>query len=109
MQPPALRIRETVTHACGDRSDAVLHAWLDGELIAALDFTLAAGMLRINLVFVKPQFRRRGIAAALLRHLRALYPDLPCSSAPRPWRRAGKHRKPELTSLAAPQTSSGTG
>ena len=64
-----IQIRETVT-----ASAAVLYAYLDGEQVAALDFTRKDGDIHVNMLFVKPQFRRRGIASALARHLASQYP-----------------------------------
>lgn len=74
--PPApICIREELRTCSGSRRDAVLHAYMDGQLIGALDFTCAARRIRVNVLYVKPDFRRRGVARALLRHLSRRYPD----------------------------------
>jgi GNAT superfamily N-acetyltransferase len=70
-----LQIRETVTASCFDRFDAVLYAYVNNERVAALDFTKTYHDICINMVFVKPEFRRRGIGSALVQHLVALHPD----------------------------------
>lgn len=69
-----LHIRETVTDLRIDRIEAVLYAYLDGEMVAALDFTKTDDDVRVNTVFVKLQFRRRGIGSALARYLAAQHP-----------------------------------
>jgi GNAT superfamily N-acetyltransferase len=69
------QIRETVTASCFDRIDAVLYAYMNNARVAALDFTKTYHQICINMVFVKPEFRRCGIGSALVQHLVALYPD----------------------------------
>jgi ribosomal protein S18 acetylase RimI-like enzyme len=77
-----LQIQERVTASCSDRIEAAFYASVNNEQVAALDFTKSDRGLCINMVFVKPQFRRRGIGSALLRHLMMRYPGmaLTCSS-----------------------------
>jgi GNAT superfamily N-acetyltransferase len=70
----SLQIQETVTASCFDRIEAVLYAYMNNELVAALDFTKTDHGVCINMVFVKPEFRRRGIGSVLVRHLVVLYP-----------------------------------
>lgn len=57
------------------QGDTALCAWIDGEQVAMLDISLAAGQVVVNMLFVKPPFRRRGIGRALLQHLRQCYPQ----------------------------------
>lgn len=58
--------------------DHALCAWIDGQQVAMLDITRHAHGVGVNMLFVKPPFRRRGIGGALLRRL--LY-DHPSASA----------------------------
>lgn len=67
MTQPQLHIRENV-------ADAVFHAYLGMELVAALHCTRMDSRFCIDMVYVKPQYRRRGIAAALVRHLTERHP-----------------------------------
>jgi GNAT superfamily N-acetyltransferase len=71
-----LRIQETVTVSSFDRIEAVLYAYLNNEQVAALDFIKSAHGICVNVVFVKPEFRRRGIGSALVQHLITQYPGL---------------------------------
>jgi GNAT superfamily N-acetyltransferase len=64
-----LHLRETATTSCADRIEVVLYAYLENEMVAALDFTRMDDGVCVNTVFVKPQFRRRGIGSALVRHI----------------------------------------
>jgi GNAT superfamily N-acetyltransferase len=64
-----LHLRETVTTSGADRSEVVLYAYLENQMVAALDFTRMDDGVCMNTVFVKPQFRRRGIGSALVRHI----------------------------------------
>jgi GNAT superfamily N-acetyltransferase len=66
-----LHLRETVTASGADRSEVVLYAYLENEMVAALDLTRMDDGVCVNTVFVKPQFRRRGIGSALVRHIAA--------------------------------------
>ena len=84
-----LQIRETVTASCSGRIEAVLYAYMDNEQVAALDFMKSDHGICINMVFVKPEFRRRGIGSALVQHLAALYPGTKFTCA---FRRVGKRR-----------------
>lgn len=70
----SLQIHETVTASCFDRIEAVLYAYMNNELVAALDFTKTDHGVCVNMEFVKPEFRRRGIGSVLVRHLVVLYP-----------------------------------
>lgn len=69
-----IHIREKVAATCADRTEAVLYAYLNNELVAALDSTRLDGGVCVNMVFVKPQYRRRGIGSALIRHMTAQHP-----------------------------------
>lgn len=83
-----LQIGETVTVSCVDRIEAVLYAYMNNERIAALDFTRSDQGVCVNMVFVKPEFRHRGIGSALVQHLVMLYPGMKirCTSQ-RVWER----------------------
>ena len=52
-----------------------LCAWVDGQQVAMLDFSTEADEVTVNMLFVKPPFRRRGIGAALLRRLLQCHPQ----------------------------------
>jgi GNAT superfamily N-acetyltransferase len=65
-----LHIREMAPASGANR----VHGYLNGELVAALDFVRVDREIRINLIFVKPRFRRQGIGRALLAQLDSLYP-----------------------------------
>jgi GNAT superfamily N-acetyltransferase len=69
-----LDIREKLLANDHCRVNTILYAYVDDYMIAALDFTLRTEDLYINLVFVKPEFRRRGIGLALTRYLLDRYP-----------------------------------
>jgi ribosomal protein S18 acetylase RimI-like enzyme len=70
-----VRIREELRARSDSQVDAVLHAYVDGQLIGALDFTRTSHRIHINVIYVKPDFRHRGVARALLTHLSRHYPD----------------------------------
>ena len=62
------------------QGELLLCAWVDGEQVGMLDASVAQSGVTVNMVFVKPPFRRRGIGGALLqtlleRHPQALIPD----------------------------------
>ena len=78
-----LQIRETVTASCSDRIEAVLYAYMNNERVAALDFMKSDHGICVNMVFVKPEFRRRGIGSALVQHLAVLYPGTKFTCASR--------------------------
>lgn len=67
MTEPHLQIRENV-------ADTVFYAYLNKELVAALHCTRIASDLSVDMVYVKPQYRRRGIAAALVRYIAEQHP-----------------------------------
>lgn len=71
-----LQIQETVTVSSFDRTEAVLYAYVYNEQVAALDFIKSDHGICVNVVFVKPEFRRRGIGSALVQHLITQYPSL---------------------------------
>lgn len=52
------------------------YAWLDGEQVGALDFSVAGQQLQVHVLYVSPAHRRCGIATALLASLRQDYPAL---------------------------------
>jgi len=80
--PAILQIQESVTASRSDRIEATLYASMNSEQVAALDFVKSGQGLFVNMLFVKPRFRRRGIGSALLRYLMMRYPGaaLACSS-----------------------------
>ncbi len=49
------------------QGDSALCAWIDGQQVAMLDISRRADGVTVNMLFVKPPFRRRGIGGALLR------------------------------------------
>lgn len=57
-----------MTQSRTNHIEAALYAYLDNEMVAALDFTRTGDDLCVNLVFVKLQFRRRGTGSALARY-----------------------------------------
>jgi GNAT superfamily N-acetyltransferase len=71
-----LQIKETVTVSCFERIEAVLYAYMNNERVAALDFIRSDQGVCVNMVFVKPEFRRRGIGSALVQHLITQYPSM---------------------------------
>lgn len=75
-QPTELQIQEIVTVSSFDRTEAVLYAYVNNEQVAALDFTKSEHRIYVNVVIVKPEFRRRGIGSALVQHLITQYPGL---------------------------------
>lgn len=79
-----IHFRETGTLLSHDGAHVVLYAYLGNEQVAALDFTESEGANIINMIFVKPHFRRRGIGSALLHHLIRQYPDahITCQAVP---------------------------
>jgi GNAT superfamily N-acetyltransferase len=80
----ALTIGETV-HANDEISmRGVLYARLGAEFIGALDFEATHSILWINVLYVKPQYRRRGVASLLLVWLHARHPDKPVVCRPAP-------------------------
>lgn len=48
------------------QGDSALCAWIDGQQVAMLDISRHANEVTVNMLFVKPPFRRRGIGGALL-------------------------------------------
>ncbi|HYD63290.1 MAG TPA: GNAT family N-acetyltransferase [Noviherbaspirillum sp.] len=72
--PPGVEIHEAVDASAADGTHAALYAYFDKEQVAALDFTRSRDSISINMVYVKPQFRRCGIGSALVRHLLGRYP-----------------------------------
>jgi len=80
MSTQAVDIRETVTALRRDGVDAVLYAHAyahaGARQVGALGYTRTGDALRIDVIYVTPHFRRRGVGRALLRHLRERYPGL---------------------------------
>lgn len=58
------------------REAGALIALIDGQQVAALDFSVDGLRVTINMVFVKPPFRHQGVARALLERLRCDYPQV---------------------------------
>ncbi|HEX9174358.1 MAG TPA: GNAT family N-acetyltransferase [Telluria sp.] len=50
-----------------------------------MDFTRADGNVRINMVFVRPAFRHRGIGSALARYVTAQHPGATITCASPTW------------------------
>ena len=42
------------------QGDSALCAWIDGQQVAMLDISKCANGVTVNMLFVKPPFRRRG-------------------------------------------------
>ena len=57
------------------QGDSALCAWIDGQQVAMLDISRRADEVTVNMLFVKPPFRRRGIGGALLRQLLQCHPS----------------------------------
>ncbi|WP_425252632.1 GNAT family N-acetyltransferase [Janthinobacterium sp. NFX145] len=57
------------------QGDGALCAWIDGQQVAMLDISKRADEVTVNMLFVKPPFRRRGIGGALLRRLLQCHPQ----------------------------------
>ncbi len=47
------------------QGDSALCAWIDGQQVAMLDISKCADGVTVNMLFVKPPFRRRGIVNML--------------------------------------------
>jgi GNAT superfamily N-acetyltransferase len=78
----ALTIGETVQANDEISMRGVLYARLGAEFIGALDFEATHSILWINVLYVKPQYRRRGVASLLLAWLHARHPDKPVLRGP---------------------------
>ena len=57
------------------QGDSALCAWIDGQQVAMLDISRNMDGVTVNMLFVKPPFRRRGIGGALLRRLLQSHPQ----------------------------------
>ena len=56
------------------QKDFELGAWLDGEPMGYVNFSIFENRLNVHYVFVRPDFRRRGIATAMYRQLAKEHP-----------------------------------
>lgn len=74
--PADLRIHEENSSVQAQRRDGLLAAHLGAQHVGALDFSVVGQELHIHVLYVRPAFRRRGIARALLDFLRASHPGL---------------------------------
>lgn len=68
-------IREEEDAFAKSEGSAILYAYMHGELIGALDFSRTGEGIRVNTIFVKPDFRRRGVGMALVRYLEQRCPQ----------------------------------
>lgn len=59
------------------QDDFILLAARDGLCVGSIEFTLYQGDVSVSMIEVKPEFRRNGIATAMIVHLQQLYPSVP--------------------------------
>lgn len=55
--------------------DMVLVAYLDGEMVGSLDYSIYGGIPHIKMLEVKKEFRRMGIGTKLLKQLQNMFPE----------------------------------
>lgn len=55
--------------------DMVLVAYLDGEMVGSLDYSVYLGIPHIKMLEVKKDFRRMGIGTKLLKQLQNMFPE----------------------------------
>lgn len=55
--------------------DMVLVAYLDGEMVGSLDYSIYGGIPHIKMLEVKKDFRRMGIGTKLLKQLQNMFPE----------------------------------
>ncbi|PJC97666.1 hypothetical protein GQ37_017020 [Janthinobacterium sp. BJB1] len=64
-----------------------LSACIDGQQVAMLDFSPCGGEATLNMLFVKPPFRHRGVARALMREIQRRYAQVRWVNRGREWTR----------------------
>jgi GNAT superfamily N-acetyltransferase len=69
------------------QGDSALCAWIDGQQVAMLDFSPCGGEVTLNMLFVKPPFRHRGVARALMREIQRRYAQVRWVNRGREWTR----------------------
>lgn len=55
--------------------NAVLYAYVEDQITGALDFSRTNEKIQINTIYVRPDFRARGIGTALAKFLLLRYPN----------------------------------
>ncbi|MCE6957742.1 GNAT family N-acetyltransferase [Cereibacter sphaeroides] len=73
--PPALSFRDSVTGFSHGQMDCVMQAFWDGEPAGRLSYSDYRREPAIAMIEVAPEFRRRGIARAMVHRLQELYPE----------------------------------
>ncbi|WP_431190175.1 GNAT family N-acetyltransferase [Janthinobacterium lividum] len=64
-----------------------LSACIDGQQVAMLDFSPCGAQATLNMLFVKPPFRHRGVARALMREILRRYAQVRWVNRGREWTR----------------------
>lgn len=57
------------------QSDMVLRAKIDGKQVGFIDYSVYDGKPYLKMIEVSPEFKRKGIATGMLKHLQSKYPD----------------------------------
>lgn len=71
-----LAIRPCLTEEMKDSPTSLLLAYIEDQAVAGIEYTRESDQLKINMVYVKPDFRNLGIATHLTDHITALHSGL---------------------------------